>query len=70
VRALIEQCQSEKAQIDDRAIGLPAYIARDIGQSMRNKMPDQSIEHAKHQSDVQIEGYRAEHSMNGYLGTG
>ena len=35
MRVLIEQCQNDKAQIDDRAIGVVPYIATDIGQSMR-----------------------------------
>ena len=40
MRALIEQRQNDKAQIDGRAIGVAAYIARDIGQSMRNNLGD------------------------------
>ena len=40
-------CQRDKAEIDESALGLPTWAAPDIGESIRNKIPDQPVDGAK-----------------------
>src|SRR6516225_9364606 len=42
------RCQRDKAEIDDCAVGLPMWATWDIGERVRNEMPDQPVQGGKH----------------------